>query len=194
MIDLSKLTPAPWVAEIDNDNRDAEVALVYGPYPKGDPCLVVAGVFEDLTDGEFIALARNAFDVMMRRGWFPKRADISRKWFVLRLSDSFQHAHRWCADDPFTALVEADEWYKENVEGRPCKSEEPPLTLERRAQLILNWHQARMPAHDFKAMVLRHLKEIDDAWAKTLKDFARSQGTTITFEKKQCSPPANTTS
>jgi hypothetical protein len=147
---------------------------------------------EGAVPAAFIALARNAFDVMMRRGWFPKRADISRKWFVLRLSDSFQHEEligTGCADDPFTALVEADEWYKENVEGRPCKSEEPPLTLERRAQLILNWHQARMPAHDFKAMVLRHLKEIDDAWAKTLKDFARSEGITITFAPGSAEDP-----
>lgn len=57
---------------------------------------------------------------MMRRGWFAKK--IVRSWYVftdsnfnspyigLFLSQIPVHA------DPFTALVEADAWYREHVE------------------------------------------------------------------------------
>jgi len=55
-IDLSKLTPAPWIA----DRREIEVPENFHIYDEG-------GHNEE--DAAFIALARNAFDVMMRRGW-----------------------------------------------------------------------------------------------------------------------------
>ena len=65
-------------------------------------------------------VAKVAFDVMMRRGWGVKRLNNTGWWFA------------WDKDrpviedkglefsglaDPFTALVEADRWYKEHVEA-----------------------------------------------------------------------------
>lgn len=75
-----------------------------------------------LDDIGFIGLARNAFDVMMRRGWYPVPFGKPVKWRVW-------HPNAGCRGfkglppfdlgpwgDPFTALVESDKWYRENVE------------------------------------------------------------------------------
>ena len=129
-MDLSKLTPAPWEASrrdwrnndagfdryIHGDIRESEyggkvatgVAIVQGN--------ATSGTIQD-ANAEFIALARNAFDVMMRRGW-----KISRKaggqWRVdVPTRKPYDGASWEClADDPFTALIEADRWYREHVE------------------------------------------------------------------------------
>lgn len=68
-------------------------------------------------------LARQAFDVMVRRRW--SAVPSADQWyvpFVLRAmtkeqyqnggADALYHA------DPFTALVEADRWYREHVERK----------------------------------------------------------------------------
>ncbi len=100
-IDLSKLSPAPWTA-----NSFGEV---YDPEGRVADC----GFVED---AEFIALARNAFDVMMRRGWIPTRwLSVSGKWGVFTdTGDGVPlELQKWPDDawpDPFTALVEADRW------------------------------------------------------------------------------------
>ena len=64
-------------------------------------------------DAEFIVLARNAFDIMMRRGWWAqKRGEgwaVYNNWIPLP-SDPLT----W--PDPFTALVSADKWYRKHVE------------------------------------------------------------------------------
>jgi hypothetical protein len=70
-------------------------------------------------DAAFIALARNAFDVMMRRGWGIFRLK-DETW---RVQDEFSlwlwnDGRFFDGPDPFTALVEADRWYRENVEGK----------------------------------------------------------------------------
>lgn len=107
---------------------------------------------EDVT-GEFIALARNAFDVMMRRKtWIvrlmPSHADRD-SWVVLWGLASgpgpFKEYQAWAYernhDNPFTALVEADKWYRENVEkikaatspaapGQSASAESPPAEPE----------------------------------------------------------------
>ncbi len=57
---------------------------------------------------KFAALARNAFDVMMRRQIYPQLFGSPGKWGV-RVA-SCQHVS---AADPFTALVEADKWITE---------------------------------------------------------------------------------
>ena len=70
----------------------------------------------------FVALARNAFDVMMRRGWCA--IPWEGGWTVW--AKEFDNAD-WregrvgvqVRSDPFTALVEADKWYKANVEKTP---------------------------------------------------------------------------
>lgn len=83
-LDISRLTPAPW------------------RYSKMTPA-----------DWEFYELARNAFDVMMRRRW----------WFVpckngwkVRFPERDYTFEEQVFADPFTALVEADCWYVANVE------------------------------------------------------------------------------
>ena len=118
MVDLTKLTPAPW---------ESANCAIYGPFsPTGrDRIGVVCEAVpkeesKARTNAAFIALARNAFDVMMRRGWWPiKRGD---KWQVGG-QDPDEPSETWETTpiqtgwpDPFTALVEADAWYKANVE------------------------------------------------------------------------------
>lgn len=97
-MDVKRLTLAPWLV----DNWD-EVTFKWLLSPNGR------------SDREFIAMARNAFDVMMRRGWQPYRV-VNGNW---RVEDSLQGLNNpirvachmeW--PDPFTALVAADEWMK----------------------------------------------------------------------------------
>lgn len=65
-----------------------------------------------------LRIAARAEDVMLRRGWWP--CCDSEKWFVAGqgtgiLVDAGFHGP-W--PDPFTALVEADRWYTDNVEAK----------------------------------------------------------------------------
>jgi len=115
MLDIAKVTPAPWFAKCEG--------ICCGVY-QGSP--EKQGVSIDLqdptwADAQFIALARNAFDVMMRREWGVKQCTVGPEcepaWYAdwstvtnVEMPDSL-----YCKD-PFTALVEADKWYRENVE------------------------------------------------------------------------------
>jgi len=114
-LDLTKLTPAPWHVEKAWSEIVGEVWQVMGP--RG-----LVGKFLQEQNAEECCLARNAFDVMTRRGWNP-RCCGPRGWIV-------QHEANYDVDetpadvvpgvfwpDPFTALVEADKWYKEHVEA-----------------------------------------------------------------------------
>ena len=115
-IDLNKL--AMWTAWKLQQTASVGGKLVGGIVPspliEGDHC-----VYFDPDFAEFVAIARAAFDVMMRRKWEPQAwleggqsswgVDSSEKEMPYDLCDM-----RW--PDPFTALVEADKWYKENVE------------------------------------------------------------------------------
>lgn len=115
-MDLSKLTPAPWHASND------ECPCVYSDTtsyesPLFEPCESTEA------DAQFVALARKAFDVQMRRGWGTQKhngfwivsvrsvVDMGNLYFSGWLSNH-------CRDfiDPFTSMVEADKWYSENVE------------------------------------------------------------------------------
>lgn len=79
---------------------------------------------QDEANAEFIALARNAFDVMMLRGWQVERWQNKFGNYFWRVSQSPFHPttefwkylekRQWV--DPFTALVEADKWHRENCE------------------------------------------------------------------------------
>jgi len=67
---------------------------------------------------EAFVLARNAFDVMMRRGWgvsqFPDdtwMAIEDRDGSIIEIKRNIKGY-----GDPFQALVEADKWYKEKIE------------------------------------------------------------------------------
>ncbi len=73
----------------------------------------------DFESGEGIVLARDAYKVMMRRGWGICR--LPDGWGVLAPEKPVFPENRtiwglWVGPDPFTALVEADKWYRENVE------------------------------------------------------------------------------
>lgn len=150
-LDLSKLTSAPWIVRDSREGHDdyidpqtgevepgaciLSVSQEYVPRgvdeengPNKWPMPVVCVDFEEgrfkeePTDLAFIALARNAFDVMMRRGWHPVKN--GNDWHVVVPGTShgvvykFWHDRAGCVD-PFTALVVADEWYRENVEVAP---------------------------------------------------------------------------
>jgi hypothetical protein len=69
---------------------------------------------------EFIVLARNAFDVMMRRGWFVVPNYMTRPGTAWRVKTAWPNCEvewkEW--PDPFTALVEADKWFRENVDNK----------------------------------------------------------------------------
>ena len=121
-IDLTKLTPAPWVF----DERIGMVSVFAGDPPE---CLThecprciasksskydnIRGWMlnqADIADMEFIALARNAFDVWMKN---PHWAVYERggKWFCDTRNEVF-----CTSDDPFSAILMTAKWYKENVE------------------------------------------------------------------------------
>lgn len=122
-IDLTKLTPAPWKMHrckfagqdeacgiFNDESLDCSMDECHHPLTE--------------TDAAFIAIARNAFDVMMRRGWHAKKCSEGPHWFVDIGPEWIQHVFvdkRGTIEavyglDPFTALVAADEWYKANVE------------------------------------------------------------------------------
>jgi hypothetical protein len=71
----------------------------------------VIGIFDSEQDCDHAALARNAFDVMMRRGLSPER--MGDTWIVndedaRAVCDLNSELMRW--PDPFTAVVEANQW------------------------------------------------------------------------------------
>lgn len=101
-LDLTKLSPAPWFVNPrtgkichgdPNDDREN--------YPIDEP-----------DDYEFCCLARNAFDVMARRGWSVIRDE--QGWYVIDVETGEADGEYALASypDPFTALVKADEWAK----------------------------------------------------------------------------------
>lgn len=137
MIDLTKLTPAPWRSERRYSNECEIVPRIHSARSKDRECGWVAdlvgapylGYESTLVNAEFIALARNAFDVMMRRGWYPAKVNWHAEgvncWGVVqpslgnnRMMGTLTSTEPYLWPDPFTALVEADKWYRENVEAK----------------------------------------------------------------------------
>ncbi len=121
-LDLTKLTPAPWCVR----HGELDSSVFCG---SENPLDAKCGFhLPGSTDAAFIALARNAFDVMMRRKFSPEK--VGENEFSV-LMDGETLGSMWIGftdpytgkrlvwADPFTALVEADEWYRENVEKQP---------------------------------------------------------------------------
>ena len=129
-MDLEKLSPAPWIF----DERVRCMAIYAGP---------AVSCFDDLeetvayigwgvggppweharrrADWSFCALARNAFDIMMRRGWSVDQIRPGGTWIVSNPAWAQREYPMYGkvfakADDPFTALVLAEKWYIENAE------------------------------------------------------------------------------
>ncbi len=126
-IDLSNLPPAPWFvgslpyhvkALCDKEGEppvgESEAFRLANTWSgHAAPRMEIAK-----TVAAFAVLARNAFDIMLRRGWGVERVwnnDLRvYRWYIV--ADA-PRALREGFADPFTALVEADRWYAENVEG-----------------------------------------------------------------------------
>lgn len=122
-MDLTKLTPAPW--RVDPWNTLPNGYLI-GPSIETLPAPVglmraVPPISMAMDDAEFCALARNAFDVMMRRNWHPEIWDMHGNWFVVTREGDWVTSPNGreplYSADPFTALLAADEWYVANVEA-----------------------------------------------------------------------------
>ncbi len=122
MIDLTKLTPAPWIYVVPEgytsgaEGRMPEFVGVMN-FGNNTQYYPIEGEPPSATDAEFVTLARNAFDVMTRRGWsvIPSAVivgGVPNGWHASRW-DGKDWMPIWVDDnlwfpDPFTALVEAD--------------------------------------------------------------------------------------
>lgn len=119
---LALVSPAPWYVDqprfivtddhgMDHDNGPCDCWVVYD----GNQQVVAEFSEGDKAVAEFIALARNAFDVMMRRSWTATKwmphDEKHGQWIALTEWDDEVDGRT--GPDPFTALVEADAWMKE---------------------------------------------------------------------------------
>lgn len=120
MIDLTRLSPAPWEPKLQGHwQPDREWCNSAGPDIEGSSANDLEVLARLRSDAEFIALARNAFAVAMRRQWSPVYRGYEN-WAVWHApsNESVCDGHGF-GRDPFTALVEADVWYRQNVEKQP---------------------------------------------------------------------------
>lgn len=126
-MDVSKLTPLPLeiVRGMAPGSYDCAEVRTIPPLKRGKRTgeygQTVGHFGHRRTDAEFYLLARQAFDVMMRRGWYAYPALLvgSQAWRVAGLSmpdDREMDRLGLFFSDPFTALVEADKWYALNIE------------------------------------------------------------------------------
>jgi hypothetical protein len=132
--DVSKLSPAPFVF----DERVRSMAVYCGPkvgcfdelqetvcyigWGPGDPAW---DLDRRRADWALLALARNALDVQLRRGWHAART-IDFKWYVpavLAVMTQRQYddggADALYQSDPYTAILKANVWFVANVESAP---------------------------------------------------------------------------
>lgn len=100
--DISKLTAAPWTVE------SSCAGDLWGfDIPELPEASYRDSRFGKRADVEFIALARNAFDVMMRRGWSPIKGDDG--WYAIdQYGTAIEDTSVDDWPDPFTAIIEAD--------------------------------------------------------------------------------------
>ncbi len=101
-LDLSKLTPAPWRLQCAGSGLVIDAEDLPAADCGGD------------VDAQFIALARNAFDVMMRRSWGVRVTTGVSHQAVFHVHDDGRDIGPTCYTCPFTALVETDKWANEN--------------------------------------------------------------------------------
>lgn len=124
-MDVSKLTAAPWTTGgVFNPDSARPSQWVWGPHASAnDQSGKVVAVDISIPDAEFIALARNALDVMMRRQtWYVRCWELPDRRVYKVFGDGLDSVvcrnMLRMRDDPFTALVDADKWYRENAEGK----------------------------------------------------------------------------
>lgn len=117
-MDMNKLSPAPWHTGGTTYTPSGPKMNVWTKALPGMQSGDVVAWNMKPEDAAFTELARNAFEVMMRREWTAEKWDEAGNWIVV------DARHLWVTrnppqihTDPFTALVEADKWYAANVEG-----------------------------------------------------------------------------
>lgn len=140
MVDLMRLSPAPWecenvsqcsersgYAKVTNeagkvlfDTLNSDVAEIYTEHETDGT------TYSDLqgkADLSFAALARNAFEVMIRG---KVKGYLIACWVFAGFSMNHNQMKSLAAHlislgeiDPFTALIEANAWYRANVESKP---------------------------------------------------------------------------
>lgn len=125
-IDLERLTPAPWWVLVEDDHIAERDSIPIANVLIGDQedrvCQLNVGECEPKVNAEFIALARNAFDVSAKRGW-GYRLDVIqehhsyRSWVVIGpLSERVPLEHKTDRSNPLLALVKAEKWFVANIE------------------------------------------------------------------------------
>lgn len=114
-MNLEGLTPEPWTVCSVPEHEEPDTHLI-GTNGIFFGRIVGSPGRDAATDTAFIWLARKAFGVMQRRGWgvvhFPSGWTIAFK--SMSPLERFRGL-RW--QDPFTALVEADDWWRRNIDG-----------------------------------------------------------------------------
>ncbi len=107
-IDLTSLSPAPWEVKTNKGSGGS-----YIPRSGGYPMLLPEDDSDarDMAALEFAVLARNAFAIMVRRGWWAVPGMDGKDnmlWKVETTDDSSDKVleGRWWPD-PYTALVAA---------------------------------------------------------------------------------------
>ncbi len=133
MIDLTELSPAPWIPNIDDDLPSAYSE----PMPPGSNLLFTmacSGVLSgnvkwNQTDLETICLLRSDLDVKMRRGWHTERCEDTDRWVVpqlRRMAAAWDRELNWelasqarevmlQTGHDIGLLTRAWEWYEKNV-------------------------------------------------------------------------------
>lgn len=122
-MDLTKLTPEPWEAVRQADLRTLQptgtFVLAHGNLDIAEFRKPSPGEAE--TNADFTALARKAFGVMMRRGWGTEAVTTSEREPIVWRFTVVKHNGEPASDrvffDPFTALVEVDQWYTDNIDN-----------------------------------------------------------------------------
>ena len=126
---MTELIPAPWSVNYDEDSGCTCVAG-----PNRFPILLAEMDSSDsgavcLAAAHFAALARNAYDIQIRRGWTANKSD--QGWWVDASYDGSDDGDNWHPDSfqewldgrfwdcPLKAMVEADKWHRENCEAKP---------------------------------------------------------------------------
>lgn len=146
MIDWDKLSPAPWNV-VSEEGQASLHGLMPDKYPEDGVTVehppqsrrealetffyTVFSGWISREDAEFIALLRNGTEVWRRRGWTPHwhgplvwleckdvgRGGVGPHDFHPGSFATWLEGRFW--GDPFTAMIEADKWYKTNVEKKP---------------------------------------------------------------------------
>jgi len=107
MLDVKKLSPAPWTYSNDGSHGQFFVGQTEDDVLCSD------------VDCDFVILARDAFEIMRRHGWSAQIDQYPCGWrwhAVDRLGNDIMHEDNstdiWA--DPFTAIAEAKKWHMQH--------------------------------------------------------------------------------